>query len=226
MRQPAKPCAFLKEIRTAIGWSQRQLAERLGVSTITVRRIESGSLKMSRAFAIRFFWETGYNGIPGNVILAPQPKTLPYTYQDYLDWKATFAKSTAAEREALADGLHQWIQVLFEAAADTKVSADLFPPVFQAVSTALNDIALEFRLVEKSDAISRKRWPGLVWNPTLVPPTVKDFGPMSMSEILGMLSGVRSSPSQPSIDCAGRVDGHKPSLPTRHRRGVRATSKP
>lgn len=194
-----RPGDGVRQIRTALEWTQREMAERLGVSEITVRTIESGRLKMSRNFGLRLFHETGWGGaLAPTVILSPKVKTLPYSKQAYNEWKASWAKSTKRERQALARSVYEWAGVLFEAAANPENQSDLFPAVYQAVTEALTEIAREFRLGAKADVVANTKWPGARWTPSLVPPGGKNFGPMNISELLGILSLVKTEASATS----------------------------
>ena len=243
MQDSVKQRHFVQEIRTALGWTQKELAKRLGVSTITVRRIESGGLKVSRSFAMRFFCETGFSGgfeaATGRpvVILVPAVKKLPYTRKDYLDWKARWSNSTEEDRKTLAESLHAWIEILFEAAHDSKVSFDLFAPVYQAVVDALNQACQEFRLVEKADKIVKKRWPNYGsdprWNAAMLAPQIKNNSPGSfnLTDLLRAVSVMtqkesKKLPSPPYPENAHRADGRKSSSRARRRPGVPTSVKP
>jgi DNA-binding XRE family transcriptional regulator len=66
--------SIVREIRKRVGWTQAQLAERIGTSWISISRVENGSLKISRKLALRLTWETGvpYRDIMNNKVGPPQ----------------------------------------------------------------------------------------------------------------------------------------------------------
>jgi DNA-binding XRE family transcriptional regulator len=55
---PTHP-SIIREIRSVLGWDQKKLGKRIGISFETIRRVENGSLPPSRKLAIRLFWATG-----------------------------------------------------------------------------------------------------------------------------------------------------------------------
>jgi uncharacterized phage-associated protein/DNA-binding Xre family transcriptional regulator len=50
----------LKKIRMSLGWTQRQLAEKMGVPQSTITRVESGELNISASTLAKFCEATGY----------------------------------------------------------------------------------------------------------------------------------------------------------------------
>jgi transcriptional regulator with XRE-family HTH domain len=179
MPRPPKARHFVRDIRNALGWTQTDLADRIGVAPITVKRIENRTLKMSDVFATRLYWETGFNGVfagldsnGGLVFVHRDGKTGPYTKEDYADWRRRVGKSTEEERKCLAESLHHWIQILFDATQSP--DRDLFHPVYHAVTEAIDRVCKDFRLEEKADKIINKRWErwGGHWNPAFYAPQV------------------------------------------------------
>jgi DNA-binding XRE family transcriptional regulator len=73
---PRKPThrSIVRDIRVVLGLTQTALAKRLGTTTITINRIENGSLKISRRLALRLSWSTGvkYQDIVTNAPGRPQ----------------------------------------------------------------------------------------------------------------------------------------------------------
>ena len=196
MAKPPKTPHFMRDIRAALEWTQADLARMLGVTASAIKRIELGKLQMSPNFQHKLYSETGIIRLTGwqwdgvTVFQHQGGKIGPYTKADHALWKARTSKSTKAERKALAESLHQWTEILFEAAYSQFTKDDKFLTVYQAVVEAIDQICRDYQLVEKAEKILAESWPlwqkhGLgirkskrgFWHPGFIAPQIKESIP-------------------------------------------------
>ena len=145
---PRKPSnrSIIREIRQVLGWTQLQLANRLGVTLSTLNRVENGSLKISRRLALRLCWATGvpYADIVSNKEGPPQtlrgplsPETLVRMDQEVRELKPQDLKMLATNVAWLAESL---FRAAFEDAPAKLWSLDA------AIQAELAELETEFGL--------------------------------------------------------------------------------
>jgi transcriptional regulator with XRE-family HTH domain len=146
MARPPTHRHILREIRNIVGWSQQELAQRLGVSEITINRIENGQLKVSKRIALRAYSLTGvsYQDILENKAGIPETREGALT-RESIQRLARQAKELTFDQVATVIDNHTYhLELLFDATHEFKPQK--IWALDAAISEALNSVAEEFEL--------------------------------------------------------------------------------
>jgi transcriptional regulator with XRE-family HTH domain len=132
--------SIVREIRQMIGFTQSQLAAVLGVNFNTIRRIETGSMKLSVPMAQRLAGISGigFRDLFENRQLDPEQIRSAYTAKGQED-RLKFGNQIIQE----TTGKVTWLVELVQENAPEKLG-----PLEAAISTALDNLVSQFGLVD------------------------------------------------------------------------------
>jgi len=137
----------LNQVRKCLGWTQKNLADKCGVSVVAIKKIEGRDFKPGRELLGRLMWVTGVDpeSLSGK---APTFQGLPYTPENGKAYLASI-KTTDKFGDVAIDG---WTEVFIE----------------QQVCI-LRDVMAQ---ALKKSAFKVARWSFLEWSAT----TILEFG--------------------------------------------------
>ncbi len=163
MARPPSTYHPLREIRSILGLTQKKFAETISIAPVTLKKIESGKLELSREVASRIFAETEvplwrmdskYLNRLGRDIPLTTWDGRPLLREYYQERKKQAALIPPERIKQVVDHLAFHIEVLLEAACEsTNPNPQL---VFFAIQSALNEIKEEFRLGDQVKTILAK----------------------------------------------------------------------
>src|SRR6266446_5151805 len=150
MARPPSTYHPLREIRSILGLTQKKFAETISIAPVTLKKIESGKLELSREVASRIFAETEvplwrmdskYLNRLGRDIPLTTWDGRPLLREYYQERKKQAALIPPERIKQVVDHLAFHIEVLLEAACEsTNPNPQL---VFFAIQSALNEIKEE-----------------------------------------------------------------------------------
>ena len=166
MYMPRKPTHrhVLRDLRTVLGMTQSKFADMLGVSLITVNRIENGSLNISRKIAVHVHVATGVRA--AELMKGKTGKLLyegggEYTSASFDHWKRKALNAGVGQARDSAKNHAWWMEVLYRAAARGR--ANKLAPVVQTIGLAIDEAARTFKLQAEVEAILKEFKPVVKW---------------------------------------------------------------
>jgi transcriptional regulator with XRE-family HTH domain len=133
----------------AIGLTQQEFAQRLGVSASAIKKVVAGKRPISDDLRSRIYAETGLI-----FFSAPKEDPLEYTKENYKDYKKdiTFTEKNA---QVAAGLISRSVELMMIAAA--RPGVDKAVPVFSAITLAIENVKKEFQMEKHLDAVLQER---------------------------------------------------------------------
>jgi transcriptional regulator with XRE-family HTH domain len=143
----------LREVRAVLGWTQPQLAAKLGIHETYVRKIELGSRPLTEELARRIEGLTGARSaefLKGRAGKALDYNGAPYSLKSFKLWSGFLESQKCAE--IFSDWITHWTRVLFLAAGKKKC----LKRAQAEIAAKLDEVAKSFRLRPEIDRCLRK----------------------------------------------------------------------
>jgi transcriptional regulator with XRE-family HTH domain len=151
MSRPPTHYSIVREIRKILGWTQPTLANRIGMTAVTIARIESGSLKASHKAALRIAVTTGvrYPDILANKRGVPQTLFGDLQPDGAKDSEEHSRNMTPEQVDLLIYGGAQQISHLIkDCLADVRTARKVWA-LMPAIEVALDELRKEFGIARR-----------------------------------------------------------------------------
>jgi transcriptional regulator with XRE-family HTH domain len=152
MPRPPSVAHPLRTARKMLGFSQRQMAELVGTSTITLQQVENCVMELSPGLARRISVEFGLD--PSQLIAGPMDEperprfamsNIAFTKEGYEAYKTARLQADRNEVDKNLTEFSFILEVLLDAANETQ----RYRPFVVALTETLKKLALEFSLAEQ-----------------------------------------------------------------------------
>jgi transcriptional regulator with XRE-family HTH domain len=165
MPRPPTFQSVVRNLRERFKLSQPALASRLGVSAMTIRKIENGSLAISRKFALRLSWATGtkFEDIMANKLDAVS-RLAGVTVEDLRMHDEHARNTTDEELDVFVRNVAYQAEQTFRAVRD--YAPRKFYAIDAAIRTAIDAVNEEFEVESFIEKVKAEMAEEFAKNPT------------------------------------------------------------